>query len=108
MQAEIDAIVKRIKPHGEDIRKKAEEGDNLCRNIVGVYKLLPEPGALGVLEASMDIYERRIKEEGDLKFISMKIVNTILEMACTDVDTRQKIKDDCDLFVMGELKSLVS
>lgn len=59
-QAEMDALVERIKPHGADIRKKADEGDAFCKNIMATYKMLrdrPEPGAFSILECMMDEYE---------------------------------------------------
>ena len=69
LQAEMDALVKRIKPHGEDIREGAGKGDKLCRNIMSTYQMLrdrPEAGALGILQGLMDDYIKEAKEVEDL------------------------------------------
>ncbi len=61
LQAEMDALVERIKPHGADICKKADDGNNLCKNIMSTYQMLrdrPEAGAFSILECMMDDYEK--------------------------------------------------
>ncbi|GAG23825.1 unnamed protein product, partial [marine sediment metagenome] len=42
----------------------------------------------------------------NLKYIAMNIVNAILEGAGADVETRQRINDNCDRFVIEMLESL--
>lgn len=60
-QTGVDALVERIKPHGADIRKKADEGNSLCKNIMITYQMLcdrSEAGAFSILEYMMDEYEK--------------------------------------------------
>ena len=110
-QAGVDALVERIKPHGTDIRKKADKGNSLGKNIMTTYQMLrdrPEVGAFSMLECMMDEYE---KEAAFMKCVKCGSNNLIIvdsgphhKLVCANCMAYQKFLSAGDAKTFKQIK----